>query len=356
MLRDQRFSVEPQKASNYRDVRALSEKTEYVQRLTEQLMLFRDPPDHTRLRNLVQKAFTPRVIQSFRESTARLASELIDVVVANGSMEILADFAWPLPVIVIAEMLGVPVEQRQRFRDWARDLALTLEPVIPPGVGERADRSARALSDFLSDLIAERAARPRNDLVTALAQAEHDGDRLSHDELLANLMLLLIAGHETTMNLIGNGMLALLRHPDQQELLTRNPSLAPGAVEELIRFDGPVHATQRIPTEPVTVGDQKIAAGDRVIVIIAAANRDPAWFVEPDRLDLARANNRHLGFGGGPHYCLGNALARLEAEIAFPLLLRRLRGLALDGPEPEYRDTVALRGLKALTVSFEPGA
>jgi pimeloyl-[acyl-carrier protein] synthase len=353
ILRDPRFSVDQRSATDYEEAREASTKTKYVQNLTEQLMLFRDPPDHSRLRDVVQRAFAPGAIGSLRARTIEISEQLIDEHIEAGHMELIADYARPLPVTVIAEMMGVPASERARFRSWARDLAMTLEPFVSSAVAERADTSARTLAGFLQELVADRRAHSRQDLLTTLVEAEQEDGPLADHELIANLMLLLIAGYETTMNLIGNGMHALLRHPEQLKYLRAENSLTPIVVEELIRFDGPVHMTVRIPIDGVTVGDRTIGRGDRVFVIIAAGNRDPAWFIDPDTLDIYRENNRHLGFGGGPHYCLGSALARLEAEIAFSCLIERLPNLALEGPEPEYRDLRTLRGLKSLSLSFD---
>lgn len=353
ILRDPRMSSERPSANDYEQLQAESAEGPLVRELTESSMLFRDPPDHTRLRRLVQRAFTPRVVEAWRDRAAEVADELLDQVVPRGEIDVLADFAWPMPVMVISEMLGVPVSERERFRGWARDLARTLEPVVDQETADRAEDAARAFVDFFTELIEARAGESHDDLLAILVAAHDDGDVLEHIELMSNLILILVAGHETTMNSIGNGMLALLNAPDQLDRLRDDPDLLESAVEELIRYDGAVHMTARVPLEDVEVAGQRVCAGERLLLILAAANRDPAVFDDPDRLDLGRDGPKHIGFGGGPHYCLGNALARLETEIGIGRLVTRLKRPRLVGPPPEYRETMTLRGLKSLTLSFE---
>ncbi|HSE93732.1 MAG TPA: cytochrome P450 [Methylomirabilota bacterium] len=318
-------------------------------------MLDRDPPDHTRLRSLVSKAFTPRVVQRLRLHVQQIVDGLLDRAEAAGSMDLIEQFAYPLPVIVICEMLGVPVEDHERFKGWGLDIARGLDSILLPPDSEVPRRSAaarHALSDYFRSLIVERRAAPRDDLLSALIAAEEAGDTLSEDELLATCILLLVAGHETTVNLIGNGTLALLRHPGELQRLRESPSLLASAVEELLRFDGPVQRTARVPSEDVTIGGRTIGKGEMVMPFIGAADRDPAQFPEPDRLDIARADNRHIAFGWGIHFCLGAPLARLEGQIAIGTLVRRLPKLALAVDRPEYRQSLTLRGLQALPVSF----
>jgi cytochrome P450 len=352
LLRDPRLSVEARRAADYDEVLAQTARGPLLQELTEKSMLFRDPPDHTRLRRLVQRAFTPRVIDAWRERATQIADELLDQKLPDSEMDVLADYAWPLPVIVIAEMLGVPVSERERFRDWARDLAVTLEPVLDEETAQRAEESCHAFVEFFTELIEERGDAESDDLLGALVAAHEDGDALGHVELMSNLILLLVAGHETTMNSITNSMLALLNRPSELARLRSDPSIMPQAVEELIRFDGPVHLTHRVATEDVEVDNRTIPAGARTLLILAAANRDPTIFDHPDRLDLTRDGPRHIGFGGGPHYCVGNALARLETEIGILRLVSRVERPALGGPAPEYRETLTLRGLKSLPITF----
>jgi pimeloyl-[acyl-carrier protein] synthase len=318
-------------------------------------MLDRDPPDHTRLRSLVSKAFTPRVVEGLRPRIQQIVDELLDRAEDHRAMDLIEEFAYPIPVIVICEMLGVPVEDHERFRGWSLDLARGLDATLlgaGSDVAVRAAASRRSLSDYFRELIAERRDSPRGDLLSALIAAEEAGDKLSEHELLATCILLLVAGHETTVNLLGNGTLALLRHPDQLRLLRENPGLIGTAVEELLRYDGPVQRTARVPSADAVIDGHKIEAGEMVMPFIGAADRDPAQFADPDRLDLTRTDNRHIAFGWGIHFCLGAPLARLEGQIAINTMLRRFPKLALATDRPEYRQSLTLRGLKSLPVTF----
>lgn len=317
-------------------------------------MLFRDPPDHTRLRALVNKAFTPRVVEGMRPHIQEIVDRLLDEVRDRESMDVIADLAYPLPVIVICEMLGVPTTDRETFRQWSLDIARSLDAIgLPtdPDIIARGNAARRALASYFRDgLLPERRKHPRADLLSALIAAEEAGDKLSEAELLATCTLLFVAGHETTVNLIGNGLLALLRHPDQLKRLRENPSLIESAVEELLRYDGPVQRTGRIPSTDVEIDGTAIARGEMVVAVIGAANRDPAHFPDPDRLDLTRPDNRHIAFGWGIHFCLGAPLARVEGQIAIDTLLRRQPRLTLATSAPEWRESSVLRGLKALPV------
>jgi cytochrome P450 len=351
-LRDERFSADFHTMSDYEENMAMVGRDIAVQQLMERLMLFRDPPDHTRLRGLVQRAFTPRMVESLRERVIEVADDLLSAVEPRGQMELISDFAWQLPVIVIAEMLGVPASERGRFREWAADLALAFDLGMTPERAEKAEAAQNAFSEFFLELVEERSREPKGDLLTAMAAAEEEGDRLSSEELVSNLALLLIAGHETTMNLIGNGTLALLRHPDQLRRLREDPELVPDAIEELLRYDGPVQLAIRFTHEDVELGGVVVPKGARVMLLLGAANHDPQRFPEPDRLDIGRGDRNHLAFGGGPHYCLGNALARLEGAIAIPALLERFPRLELAVDVPEYRQTMTLRGLTELPLTF----
>lgn len=318
-------------------------------------MLDRDPPDHTRLRGLVSKAFTPRVVERLRPHVQQIVDDLLARVAGAGRMDLIEQLAYPLPVIVICELLGVPVADHERFKGWGLDIARGLDSIMLPPDSEVAQRSMagrRALAEYFRELIAERRAAPRDDMLSGLIAAEEAGDRLSEDELLATCILLLIAGHETTVNLIGNGTLALLRHPGELRRLRENPGLIASAVEELLRYDGPVQRTARIPSEDVTIGGRTIGKGEMVMPFIGAADRDPAQFPDPDRLDIGRTENRHVAFGLGIHFCLGAPLARLEGQLALGTLVRRLPKLALAGDTPAYRQSLTLRGLQALPVTF----
>jgi cytochrome P450 len=318
-------------------------------------MLFRDPPDHTRLRGLVSKAFTPRVIDQMREHIQELVDRLLDRVQPAGAMDVIADLAYPLPVTVICEMLGVPLSDHESIRGWSADIARSLDAIGLPSdveIVERGRVARRAIGDYFRALVPKRRADPRNDLLTGLIAAEEQGDKLSEGEVIAMCVLLFIAGHETTVNLIGNGLLALLRHPEQLARLQRDPALLTGAVEELLRYDSPVQRTARITMADVEMGGKSIAKGAMVVTALGAANRDPAQFADPDRLDITRKDVRHISFGYGIHFCLGAPLARLEGQIALGTLLKRAPRLALAEPSPEWRESSVLRGLKRLRVTF----
>jgi cytochrome P450 len=303
-----------------------------------QFLLFKDPPDHTRLRGQIEEA----------------VEELLDRVPADGTLELIGDVAYPLLVLVICALLGVPPQDRGDFRAWSSAVAEGLDAITnpqPEPIG-RANAGAEALGDYFRGLIAERRARPRDDLVSDLIAARDGADRLSEEELLGTVVLLFGAGHETTVNLIGNGALALLTHPEQTERLRAEPVLLPGAIEELLRFDSPVQRTVRTATEDVPVGGRTVRAGERVMALLGAANRDPHRFADPDRLDVARSDaQHHVSFGGGIHYCLGAPLARLEAQIAIGALLRRLPDARLVDAQPTWRPTLVLRGLTRLPLA-----
>jgi cytochrome P450 len=318
-------------------------------------MLDRDPPDHTRLRGLVSKAFTPKALESLRPHIQQIVDDLLAHAAGKGRMDLIEEFAYPLPVRVICEMLGVPVADHERFKQWGLDIARGLDAIMLPPESEVAKRSMagrHALAAYFRELIAERRAAPRDDMLSALIAAEEAGDKLNEEELLATCILLLVAGHETTVNLIGNGTLALLRHPDQLRKLRENPGLIGSAVEELLRYDGPVQRTARIPSEDVTIGGQTIGKGEMVMPFLGAADRDPAQFQDPDRLDITRSDNRHIAFGMGIHFCLGAPLARMEGQIALNTLVQRLPKLGLATDRPEFRQSLTLRGLQTLPVSF----
>jgi len=318
-------------------------------------MLDRDPPDHTRLRSLVSKAFTPRVVEGLRPRIQQIVDGLIARAQAAGSMDLIEEFAYPIPVNVICEMMGVPVRDHERFKGWSLDIARGLDSIwLPPDseIPRRSVAARHAISGYFRELIDQRRTSPRGDLLSALIAAEEAGDKLNEEELLATCILILIAGHETTVNLIGNGVLALLRHPAELSRLRATPGLITIGVEELLRYDGPVQRTARVASADATIGGHTIPQGDMVMPFIGAADRDPAHFPEPDRLNLSRADNRHIAFGWGIHFCLGAPLARVEGQIAIDTLVRRLPRLALIGDSVEYRQSLTLRGLKTLPVKF----
>jgi pimeloyl-[acyl-carrier protein] synthase len=317
-------------------------------------MLFRDPPDHTRLRGLVSRAFTPRVVEGLRPRIGEIVHDLLDRVQERGRMDVIADLAYPLPVTVISEMLGVPTGDHDAIKHWSADITRGLDALAMPGdpdVVQRASRGRRELGEYFRRLIPERRRRPRQDLLTSLIAAEEQGDRLSEGELLSSCVLLYVAGHETTVNLIGNGLYALLRHPGELARLRRQPDHLPAAVEELLRYDAPVQRTVRIAHEEVDFGGRHIDKGSLIVPVMGAANRDPAHFPDPDRLDIGRRDNRHVAFGSGIHFCLGAPLARLEGQIVFGQLLGRFSHLALETEGPPWRRSFTLRGLLALPVS-----
>jgi cytochrome P450 len=314
-------------------------------------MLGADPPDHTRLRRLVSKAFTARAVESLRPRIQSLVDGLLDTAEQKGDFDLIADLAFPLPVIVIAEMLGVPPEDRDTFKRWSDDVAASLGLLTPPDVAERARRSIIEMTEYFSQAVAERRRRPREDLISGLVAAEEQGQALSEQEVLATLVLLLVAGNETTTNLIGNGMLALFRHPDQWERLCRQPELVRTAVEELLRYESPAQATSRVALEEIEIDGHRIEPYQLVFCILGSANRDPEIFAEPDRLDIAREPNPHLAFGDGIHFCLGAPLARAEAQAAFSALARRFPHIRPREGAPEWAPNYILRGLKRLPVS-----
>jgi cytochrome P450 PksS len=315
-------------------------------------MLDLDDPDHARLRGLVHKAFTPKMIESMRQGIESLTEKLLDAAQARGRMDLVRDYALPLPTAIIAQMLGVPAGERPKFHRWSSAIVSSQSSkwgtvwAVP---------NAIAFVRYIRRLIRLRRDEPQSDLTSALAQTEETGDKLNEDELLSMIFLLLIAGHETTVNLIANSALALLRHPDQMEKLRCDPSLIEPAVEELLRFEGPVEtATERYALEDVLISGSTIPRGALVYVVLASANRDERQFENPDRLDITRQNNRHLAFGQGIHYCLGAPLARLETQIAINALLRRSPHLQLEVPvtEVRWKKGLVLRGLESLPVRF----
>lgn len=317
-------------------------------------LLFMDPPDHTRLRGLVARAFTPRRIDELRATTQAIATELVDAIAAMaGPVDLVQAFAYPLPVRVICALLGVPPEDEAMFTDWSRGIARSVDPSVlrTPAIEATIEDARANLRRYLGDLLAARRRQPGDDLLTALAAVDVEGDRITPREVVGLAQLLLVAGHETTVNLIGNGTLALLRNPEQLALLRRSPELVGPAVDEFLRFDGPVQITQRVVTQDMTVVGCPVKRGDEIMLVLGAANRDPAAFPNPHKLDVTRDARRHVGFGGGIHHCLGAALARMEGQIAFATLLDRFPHLELAGT-PERRPTFTLRGLETLPVTF----
>lgn len=317
-------------------------------------LLMKDPPDHTRLRRLVHKAFTPRTVEGLRPVIRRLVDDLLDPLEPGVEVDLIEGLAHPLPVSVICEMLDIPPGDRPTFKELSRDLAGVVDIPLSPEIVERGRAAAGQLLEYFAGLVEERRRDPGDDLLSGLVLAEDDGDALTHSELLAMSVQLLFAGHETTQNLIGNGVLALLRNRAQWERLREDPGLVEVAVEELLRYDSPAQLAGRWTTEEVGLAGRRIPAGQRVTMLLGAANRDPEAFTDPDRLDVARDAGRHLSFGGGIHFCLGAHLARVEGRVVFDALVERVPTLELAAEEMQWRETLALRGLQSLPVAFSP--
>ena len=357
-LRDDRLSAERITALTGLIREAGGKPAQQLESTFLNMMLFSDPPDHTRLRSLANKAFTPRVVEQMRSHIQGVVNILLDDVQppgvqTPGSMEVIADLAYPLPAIVIAEMLGADAQNRDQFKKWSGDLAAFLGNIRTVSeTYQAAIKSVSELIEYLRELVAQRRREPQDDLISALVQAEEKGDSFTEEELYSMCVLLIFAGHETTTNLIGNGILALLNNPDQLAKLRQDPSLLEPAIEEIIRYDGPVQTTSRTALEPLEIGGNQIAKGDRLSLTLGAANRDPAQFPDPDRMDISRTENRHVGFGFGIHFCLGAALARMEGQLAIGAVIERMPGLRLKSADLVWRDNPILRGLEALPVAF----
>jgi pimeloyl-[acyl-carrier protein] synthase len=317
-------------------------------------MLFLDPPDHTRLRALASAAFTPRRVERLRSHIQEIMHGLLDGLVSRGQMDLIADFASPAPAIVTAEMLGVPVEDHEQLKEWSADFAEMLGNFQHnPDRFTKVLRSVEEMCSYFRSAMQEQRLHPREGLVSAMMEAELDGAKLTEDEIIANLIVTMVGGQETTTNLIGNGMLTLLRNPDVIERLRADSSLMPSAVEELLRYESPSQHTARLAPEDVEMAGKNIRKRQAVIAVMGAANRDPGRFPEPDRLDIDRKDNRHVAFGWAAHFCFGAALARMEGQIAFETILRRLPGLMLDTSIPlEWRHNLGLRGLTGLPITF----
>lgn len=316
------------------------------------VLLFIDPPDHTRLRKLVSKAFTPRTVERLRPRVQEIVDEILEDAAGRGELDVVGELGYLVPVKVICELLGVPTEDVDQFGPWSSDASRLLDGVLDEETTTRGLMGSMQIIQYLNELIEDRRAHPSDDLLSALIAAEEQGDRLTEDELRTTVLLLFVAGHETTMNLIGNGMYALLRHRDQFDRLRADPSLIVSAVDELLRFDGPVHVTMRIATTELDVGGQRFEPGDQAVTLISAANRDPARFTDPDTLDIGRMDSHHLAFSHGIHYCLGAALARLEGQVAIGSLVQRFPDMQIVTDPVEYREHFVLRGLKELRVSL----
>jgi cytochrome P450 len=311
-----------------------------------------DPPDHTRLRRLVSLAFTPSAIERLRPRIEQLVGDILDRAAARGSMEVVDELAFPVPFQVISDLLGMPTEREAEIREWSQTLTAALEPTADESTLEAADEAIGHIGAYLDEVIADRRRHLGDDLLSQLLVVEEAGDRLSPAELRSFVVLLYVAGHETTVNLIGNGLLALLRNPDQLRRWRDDPALDATAIDELLRFDGPVQQTVRIPIQPVRYGELEVAPGTTVMTVLGAANHDPAMFDDPGALRLDRPNaGRHLAFSSGIHYCLGASLAKLEATVAISSVIRRFPDVQLAG-EPHWRDRLTIRGVDRLPVSW----
>jgi cytochrome P450 len=314
--------------------------------------IFRDPPDHTRLRGIVQKAFTPRVVESLRGRAAELAKSLVDEALERGELDLVADFAYALPVRIIAEMLGIPESDLDMFKDWSDATARGLDPdfLLPPEDLQGRLDALLAFLGYFGKLISDRRNALGDDLLSQLIQAEENGISLTQGELIATCILILVAGHETTVNLLSGGLLELMRNPHQMALFRDDPGVLRTGIEEMTRYVSPVHMTGRTALEDIEIGGETVQKGEFMMLLLACANRDPAVFKDPETFDVRREDNPHLGFGFGAHHCLGASLARLEAQVALPALLGRVKTIELATDELDYRDNLILRGLKTLPV------
>jgi hypothetical protein len=351
-LRDPRFIADRSRSPAFQRRNPFQGLPERMREGIFKSLLMSDPPDHTRMRTLVKQAFTPKRVDALRPRIEELVEERLDAAAAAGEMELVRDLAYPLPVTVIAELLGVPVEDRERFKSWSTRLRVLIDPITSlDGFGAAIDAYEEMMAYFLA-LFAERRAVPRDDLVSALVAAEQDGERLDETELMALVALILGAGHETTTNLIGNATLALLRNPGERKRLQDDPALIESAVEEFLRYDSPVQATDRVASETCEIDGHRIEAGTFVVTMLAAANHDPARFPDPERLDLSRDDGRHVSFGQGAHFCLGAHLARVEAQVAIASLLRRFPDLTGPTEPSDWVPSLVLRGPTALPLTL----
>jgi cytochrome P450 len=348
LLRSNQYSHDPRQA----DEGTMERRFAGEGPLDSHNMLFLDAPDHTRLRGLVNRAFTPRAIEAMRPRATEIAASLLDAVTGQATFDVIGALAAPFPTIVIAEMIGIDPADRRRFKDWSDTVVLAFDPFLSTEKQEHLAQTHVELGGFFANAIAERRADPRDDLLSRLITARDNEDRLTDAEMIETLVLLLVAGNVTTTDLIGNGVYALLTHPDQLQMLRDNPSLIPNAVEEMLRYDSPVVEAGRIPLQNVSFGGCPISAHQSITPSLASANRDPAVYPDPDRFDITRADTHHHSFGGGPHYCLGAPLARMEAQVAVEALLRRFPTLRLaPGAEPQRRLLPGFRGFTSLHVT-----
>ncbi|MBE8970981.1 cytochrome P450 [Nostocales cyanobacterium LEGE 12452] len=354
VLRDPRFCV-TKISKNIKDKSTYLEQQDFntLAQALDKWLIFLNPPEHTRLRGLISKAFTATTINFLRPQIQKITDELINKVRYKESMDIMSDFACPLPCSVIAAILGIPIEHWFKLYQWSDTLSHILDPLRSLKDYEQMNTVALEFTDYFKSLISQRQKSPQQDLLSALITVKEQDKKLSEQEIISVCMLLFFAGEETTVNLISNGMLALLRHPQQMEQLKTQPILIQSAVEEMLRYDSPIQIITRIATENVDIDGITIPFGEKVLVILGAANRDPAQFPDPDHFDIRRANNSHLAFVDGIHYCLGAVLARIEAEIAINTLVQQFSDIKLSKDELEWCNKVGSRRLKALPITFK---
>lgn len=338
-------SKNPYLEKQHKDLNALA-------RITSKWLLYLEPPDHTRLRRLVGKVFSPATVEKLRPKIQTTVDNLFSQSESKGQIDIITDLARPLPVLVIAEMLGIPADCNSEIFHWANEVSEIFDPLNSLETFSRMNEIVIQFEQMLRQIVEERERQPQADLISELIAARDEGDKLTTEELISVCMLLFGTGEETTVNLIGNGVLALLKHPDQLERLREDPSLIQSAVEELLRYESPVQAISRIAVEDIELQGKTIKSGQQVIVYLGAANRDPDQFPQPDQLDIARPENRHLAFAEGIHYCLGAFLARAEGQIAIKTLVQRFPQLHLLAPNPRWRKNISLRGLETLPISW----
>ncbi len=354
VLRDRNFTTDRSEVPLMRFVMRMTRGDPEFSALIARSLLTLDGPEHARLRGLMSKAFTPRHIERLQPRLQSIVDEILDRAAETREIELVRDLAHPLPVIAIAELLGIPPADRALFRAWSTDLVQLLDPFQGQGGSAPLRRATHEICAYFRPLLAERRASPRDDLLSAMIAAEEDGQSLSELDLLALSSLLLIAGHETTANLIGSAVLALLRNPGERKRLQADPGLITSAVDEFLRYDSPIQLTDRAVRADCEIGGRRIRKGQLVVVVLAAANRDPERFAEPDRLDLGRTDNHHLAFGHGAHFCLGSQLAKLEAEIAIGSLLRRFPEFTGSSEPPAWRRSMIIRGPQALPLRLAP--
>ncbi|MFQ5697666.1 MAG: cytochrome P450 [Myxococcota bacterium] len=352
VLRDRNFTTDRREAPIFKLLSRFVRRDPELRTMLERNLLTLDGVEHARLRGLVSRAFTPRRVERLRRRLQTVVDELLDRVPSDGRMDLVHDLAHPLPVTAIAELLGVPAADRARFRAWSSDLVQLVDPLQGHGGTATLKRATREIFDYFRPLLAARRAEPRDDLLSAMATAAGEGDPVGELELLGLASLLLVAGHETTANLIGNGVLALLANPGERKRLQDDPGLISSAVDEFLRYDSPIQLTDRAVREDCEIGGVRIRKGQLVALVLAGANRDPKRFADPDRLDLGRTDNVHLAFGQGNHYCPGSQLAKLEAEVAIGTLLRRFPDFTGPSEPPAWRRSMIIRGPQSLPLDL----